>query len=65
MLEKIEQKNILSKSSKIIPKFVNKTFFVYNGKTFIKLLITKQMLNYRVGEFVFTRKNFSFKKKKK
>lgn len=54
-----------SRNSTIIPSFVNKTFNVYNGKIYQKLTITEEMVGYKLGEFVPTRKNFSFKKLKK
>ncbi len=48
----------------ILPKFVGLTMQVYNGKTFITLKIVDEMIGYKVGEFVLTRKQFSYKKKK-
>ena len=48
----------------ILPKFVGLTMQVYNGKTFITLKIVDEMVGYKVGEFVLTRKQFSYKKKR-
>lgn len=48
----------------ILPKFVGLTMQVYNGKTFTTLKIVNEMVGYKVGEFVLTRKQFSYKKKK-
>ena len=48
----------------ILPKFVGLTMQVYNGKTFIAIKIVDEMVGYKVGEFVLTRKQFSYKKKK-
>ena len=48
----------------ILPKFVGLTMQVYNGKTFITIKIVDEMVGYKVGEFVLTRKQFSYKKKK-
>lgn len=48
----------------IIPFFVGKTFFIYNGKTFIKIKITHDMVGHKFGEFSPTRKQFTYKKKK-
>jgi len=53
-----------SRKSTIIREFVGYSFFVYNGKTFIKVLITDDMVGYKLGEFSPTRKRFSFKKQK-
>lgn len=48
----------------ILPKFLNRYITVYDGKVFNKLLITDKKIGYKVGEFIRTRKEFSFKKKK-
>lgn len=52
------------KNSVILPKFVGFTIQVYNGKTFITIKIVDEMIGYKLGEFVLTRKQFSYKKKK-
>jgi small subunit ribosomal protein S19 len=54
-----------SRKSKIIPQFLNMNFHVHNGKIFSKIKITDEMIGYKFGEFVPTRKKFSYKKKKK
>lgn len=53
-----------AKTSTIIPKFIGKTIDVYNGKSFTKIKIIEEMVGYKLGEFVATRKKFSYKKKK-
>lgn len=55
----------ISKNSVILPKFVGFTFQIYNGKTFIDIKIINEMIGHKLGEFVATRKYFSYKKKKK
>ena len=55
----------ISRNSEIIPKFLGLTFKVYNGKKYIDLIVTENMLGYKFGEFSFTRANFKFKKKTK
>ena len=40
----------------IVPKMVGKTIGVYNGKEFLKVVITEGMLGHRLGEFSMTRK---------
>jgi ribosomal protein S19 len=52
-----------ARNSEIIPKFLGQIFLIHNGKTFIKILITEEMVGHKLGEFVFTRKKFSFRKK--
>lgn len=58
------QQKILFKNSEILPQFVGNSYQVYNGKSFNEILITNDMLNHKIGEFIFTRGKFSFKKKK-
>ena len=53
-----------SRSSVIIPSFVGRTFNIHNGKVFLKIKVDERMLGKKLGEFVPTRKKFSFKKKK-
>ena len=52
-----------SRSSEILPSFVGKTFDVHNGIGYTKILITDTMIGHKFGEFAFSRKKFSFKKK--
>ena len=54
-----------SRNSTIVPFLINLTIYVYNGKTFSKVKITKQMIGHKLRKFSPTRKKFSFKKKKK
>lgn len=56
---------IYKKQIRIQLKDLNKKFLVYNGKDFQKVIITSNMVGYRFGEFVTTRKVVTFKKKKK
>ena len=69
LLEKIKgyQKDIktTSKDSTILPKFIGFTLKIYNGKTFTIIKIVDEMVGHKLGEFVSTRKQFSYKKKKK
>lgn len=53
------------RSSVITPKFVGLTLQVHNGKTFIHVKIIEEMINYKLGEFACTRKQFFYKKKNK
>jgi len=64
--EKTYLKEIFTKSraSTIIPYFVGRTINIYNGKNFLKIQINENMVGKKLGEFVPTRKKFSFKKKK-
>jgi len=44
-----------SRRSTIIPEFVGYTFSVHNGKTFINVYITENMVGHKLGEFAQTR----------
>jgi len=57
-LKETKNKNLI-----VIPFYVGKTFYLHNGKIFEKLVIKKEMIGHKIGEFCRTRKNFKFKKK--
>jgi len=40
----------------IVPALLGMNIFVYNGKDFMKVVITEEMLGHRLGEFAQTRK---------
>ena len=44
-----------SRRSTISPEFVTMTFLVHNGKTFIKVYVTEEMVGHKLGEFAPTR----------
>lgn len=44
-----------SRRSTILPQFVGYTFNVYNGKKFIPVSVTEEMINHKLGEFSPTR----------
>jgi len=57
-----------SRRSTIIPEFVGQTFAVHNGRKFIPVFVTENMVGHKLGEFAPTRTYFghgSDKKKKK
>ena len=39
----------------VIPDFVGHTFAVHNGKTFVRVFVTEDMVGHRLGEFSPTR----------
>ncbi len=45
-----------SRRSTIFPDFVGHTFAVHNGKDFIPVYITEEMVGHKLGEFSQTRK---------
>jgi small subunit ribosomal protein S19 len=74
-VRKVEDKSVNGKMAKthnrtivIVPRMVGKRIGVYNGKEFVKVDITHEMLGHRLGEFALTRKiakHTSLGKKKK
>lgn len=44
----------MSRSSSIIPEFVNLRIDVYNGRYFIPVHVTSSMIGHKLGEFVHT-----------
>lgn len=64
LLEKVQElnrqreKKVLktwSRRSTIVPEFVGHTFAVHNGKKFIPVYITENMVGHKLGEFAPTR----------
>jgi small subunit ribosomal protein S19 len=44
-----------ARSSQISPEFVGHTFAVHNGRAFIEVFVTEDMVGHRLGEFAATR----------
>jgi len=44
-----------SRASTIIPEMIGMTILVYNGRKFIPVYITEQMVGHKLGEFAPTR----------
>lgn len=62
--KKSYDKIIISRNVEILPKFIEKTFKIHNGKKYTEILVTEEMVGHKFGEFSSTRKRFFFKKKK-
>ena len=45
-----------SRRSTIFPDFIGHTFAVHNGKEFIPVYVTEDMVEHKLGEFALTRK---------
>jgi small subunit ribosomal protein S19 len=57
-MERARQKKVLktwSRRSTIVPEFVGHTLAVHNGKKFIPVYITENMVGHKLGEFAPTR----------
>ncbi len=64
LLKKVEAQNAKntrqpmktwSRASVVLPDFVGHTFDVHNGRAFIKVYVTEDMVGHRLGEFAPTR----------
>ncbi|MDD2377787.1 MAG: 30S ribosomal protein S19 [Bacilli bacterium] len=58
-VSKAEKKEVIktwSRRSTIYPNFIGHTFAVHNGKEFIPVYVTEDMVGHKLGEFVPTRK---------
>ncbi len=58
-----DKEKIWSRRSVILPQFIGKKFFIYNGKIFISLKVSEEMVGHKFGEFASTRKKAVHKKK--
>lgn len=65
LLKKVRELNVSGKKeviktwdrrSTIFPDFVGQTFAVHNGKDFIPVYVTEDMVGHKLGEFSLTRK---------
>lgn len=57
-MERTRQKKVLktwSRRSTIVPEFVGHTLAVHNGKRFIPVYVTENMVGHKLGEFAPTR----------
>lgn len=58
-LNKANKKEVIktySRRSTIFPDFVGHTFAVHNGREFIPVYVTEEMVGHKLGEFAATRK---------
>ena len=44
-----------ARRSTIVPEFVGHTFQVHNGRTFLDVFVTEDMVGHKLGEFSMTR----------
>lgn len=68
LMEKVEEANrtksrkvikTWSRRSTILPEMIGQTFAVHNGKKFIPVFVTENMVGHKLGEFSPTRTFFS------
>ena len=53
-----------ARSCTILPAFVGLRFMVHNGKNYLPVEVTDDMVGHKLGEFSATRKKFSYKQTK-
>lgn len=58
--KKKKLKRLFNRASPVPSCLVNNTVGVYKGNIFKKLFITKFLVGYKLGEFSFTRKPFTY-----
>ena len=63
LIQNQKWKQIYNKNLIILPEYNNEIIHVYNGKTFIPIKIKEQMIGFKFGEFIYTRKKHVYKKK--
>jgi len=54
-----------SRRSTILPEFIGHTFAVHNGKKFVPVYVSENMIGHKLGEFSPTRTYRGHKEKKK
>ena len=54
-----------SRRSVILPQYVGKEFQVHNGKQYLLVKATQEMIGHKLGEFVTTRRKGNHKRKVK
>lgn len=64
LLEKVERQSgrghrepikTWSRDCTVVPDFIGHTFLVHNGRQFMKLFVTEDMVGHKLGEFAPTR----------
>ncbi|KAF9740778.1 mitochondrial ribosomal small subunit component [Paraphaeosphaeria minitans] len=53
-----------ARSATILPNFVHQKFQIHNGKNYVDVTITEDMVGHKLGEFAPTRKQFTYKQTK-
>jgi len=51
-----------SRAVTITGNLIGNNYLIHNGKSFAPVLVTEDMVNHKLGDFVLTRKPFSYKK---
>jgi small subunit ribosomal protein S19 len=68
VMNNTEKKSVIktwSRRSLILPEFIGLTFAVHNGRKFVPVYVTENMVGHKLGEFSPTRTYRGHKEKKK
>lgn len=68
VMNSTEKKSVIktwSRRSLILPEFIGLTFAVHNGRKFVPVYVTENMVGHKLGEFSPTRTYRGHKEKKK
>lgn len=65
MLRKTKPIYTKNRNSTILSSFLDRTFYIYNGKTYYRLLITKDQIGFKLGSFSHSKKRCIYRVKKK
>ena len=57
------KKKVWSRRSVVLPQFIGTEISIHNGKSFISLKVTEDMVGHKFGEFASTRRKALHKKK--
>ncbi|MDA0835200.1 MAG: 30S ribosomal protein S19 [Planctomycetota bacterium] len=55
MIDRKEPIKTWARRSTITPEFVGHTFLVHNGRAFLNVYVTEEMVGHKLGEFSLTR----------
>ena len=64
-LKKRKKLKVYSRCSSIPNFLINKYTFIYDGKEFRKIFITREKIGFKFGEFSYSRKKNKIKKKER
>ena len=62
--KKARKKIVWSRDSTVPESLIGQAVFIHNGKDFKRILITREKLGFKYGEFAFTRQTKKIAKKK-
>ena len=61
----VQPLNVFCRNSLLVPKALNTSILVHNGKSFLKVRVSANIIGHKLGDFSFSRQSYFFKKGKK